>query len=298
MREQVCEQASEVLAAAREVVQFAQGRLGLAVENRLRDRDDLRLRGETEHREHVGLLDAVAAKTDELIERGLGVAHAAIRAARDRLERGVIDLDAFLRGDVLEVADDERRGNAAQIEALAARENRGENLLRIGGGEEKFYVCRRFLEGLQQRVERRRREHVNLVDDVNFELRGGGRKLRGLAQVADLLDAVVARAVDFDHVQRPSFHDFLTARIVVGEVRLGPAGAVQALRKNARDGGLARAARTAKQIRVRDAMSRDGIGERLRDVLLPHHVAETLRPVFSGNDLIGHARKMGDGGGR
>src|SRR5256714_768747 len=32
----------------------------------------------------------------------------------------------------------------------------------------------------------------------------------------------------------------------------------------------------------------DGVAERLGDMLLPDHVAEPLRPIFSGNDLIRH----------
>ena len=297
MREQVGEEAGEVFAAAGEVVQFAQRRLGLAVEDGLGDGDDLGLRGEAEHREDVGFLNAVAAEADELVERGLGVAHAAVRTARDGLEGGVIDLHLFFFGDLLEVADDERGGDAAEIEALAAGENGGQNLLRIGGGEEEFHMRGRFLEGLQQRVERGRREHVDFVDDVDFELRRGGRKLGGLAEVAHLLDAVVARAVDFEDVERAAFGDFLAARVGLVDVHLGAAGAVQAFGEDARDGGFARAARAAEEVGVGDAMGGDGVGKGLGDVLLPDDVAETLRPIFSGDDLIGHAADDGGGTG-
>jgi hypothetical protein len=73
-----------------------------------------------------------------------------------------------------------------QVEALAAREDRRQHLLRIGRGEDELHVRRRLLERLQQRVERRRREHVHLVDDVDLELPLGGRVADRVAQVAHL----------------------------------------------------------------------------------------------------------------
>ena len=39
---------------------------------------------------------------------------------------------------------------------------------------------------------------------------------------------------------------------------------------------------------MRDAVLLDGVRERLGDVLLADDVGETLRPIFSGYDLIGH----------
>jgi hypothetical protein len=39
---------------------------------------------------------------------------------------------------------------------------------------------------------------------------------------------------------------------------------------------------------VGDAILPDGIGERLRDVLLADHIAEALRAVFARYDLVRH----------
>ena len=186
--------------------------------------------------------------------------------------------------------DDERGGNAAQIKPLAARENRRQNLLRVGRREHELHVRGRLFQRLEQRVERRRREHVDFVNDVDFERRIGRRVFAGLAQLAHLLDAVVARAVNFQHVERPALGDFNATRVLVVEINFRAAGAVQAFGKDAGDGGLAGAARAAEQIGVRDALLLDGVGERLGDVFLADHVGETLRAVFSGYDLIGHHR--------
>ena len=81
--EQVGDEAAEVLAALREVVQLTERGVHLAREHGAGEREQLCACGEAEHREHVGLGDFIAAKANELIERGLGIAHAAVRAARD-----------------------------------------------------------------------------------------------------------------------------------------------------------------------------------------------------------------------
>src|SRR4029077_307489 len=68
------------------------------------------------------------------------------------------------------------------------------------------------------------------------------------------------------------------------------AGAVEAFGEDAGDGGLARAARAAKEIGVRDAFLLDGVAQRLRDVFLADDVSESLRAILAGYDLIGHLR--------
>ena len=40
---------------------------------------------------------------------------------------------------------------------------------------------------------------------------------------------------------------------------------------------------------MRNALLFDGVGERLRDVLLPNDLGEPLRAVFAGYDLIRHS---------
>ena len=127
---------------------------------------------------------------------------------------------------------------------------------------------------------------MNFVNDVNFVRRIGGRVFARFAQFADLFDAVVAGAVNFEHVERTAFSDFNAAGIGVVEVNFGSAGAIQRLGKNAGDGGFAGAARAAKKIRVCDALLRDGVAERLGDVLLADDIGEALRAIFAGNDLI------------
>src|SRR5207248_7245132 len=99
-----------------------------------------------------------------------------------------------------------------------------------------------------QGVERRRRKHVHFVDDVDFEFRIGGHVFAGLPQLAHLLDTVVARAVDFQNVERTALGDLLAARVIFVEIYFWSVRAIEAFSENPGDRGLAGAARTAKEI--------------------------------------------------
>ena len=292
MLQQVAEELAQVLAVPREFVQFTEHQLHIAFQQTFREGKQLRLRSKAEHREHVRLDDGVPAKTDELIERAFAVAHSAVRAARDGVERRFINGHALLARDHPQMIHHQLDGNAAQIEPLAARENGRQNLLRLRRGEHELHMRRRLFERLEERVEGLLREHVNFVNDVNFELRGGGRVLHCLAQLADFLDATIARAVNFQHVERAAFGDFNPLRIVLREIHLRTACGVQTLGEDARDRRLARAARAAEQVGVRDAARLDGVAERLRDVLLADDIGEPLGAVLARDDLIGggHSR--------
>jgi len=86
MIQQVGEQASEVFAVAGQIVQLAQSAFDLAGQNGPSQIEELALSGKAEHRKHIRLLDFVAAKTDELVEGGLGIPHRAFRAASNGVE--------------------------------------------------------------------------------------------------------------------------------------------------------------------------------------------------------------------
>ena len=199
----------------------------------------------------------------------------------------------LLLRDLAEVLDDERRGNAAQVEALAARENRGQNFFRLGRGEHELHVRGRLFERFEQRVERLLREHVDFVDDVDLELRRWPGRICTVSRSSRIssMPRLLAPSISSTSSERPSVIS-LQRWIVIGEIDLRAAGAVEAFGENAGDGGLAGAARPAEKIGVGDAVLLDGVGQRLRDVLLADDIGEALRPIFSSYDLIRHAMRF------
>ena len=91
--------------------------------------------------------DIFSGETDELLEGGFGVPEAALGLTGEKKEGFVGDFNFLRIGDFAEVGADEGIGDPAEVEPLAAGENRGRKFLNFGGGEDEFYVGGRFFEG-------------------------------------------------------------------------------------------------------------------------------------------------------
>ena len=136
-----------------------------------------------------------------------------------------------------------------------------------------------------------------LVDVVDLELAAGRGEADRLAQVAHLLDAVVSRAVDLEHIERAALGDF-DADVLVGiEVDARATGAVEGLGEDAGGGGFAGAAWPDEQVGVGQPFLGDGVAQRAHDMILAKHVGEGFWAVFAGEDLIAHTRECRDAGG-
>ena len=217
-------------------------------------------------------------KDGELLERGQGVAHAAARMPHDELERGRVVGEALLAADVGKVRLHLVVSDRMKVKALHAGEDRGEDLLRVG---DKDHVLGWLLERLEQRVERRRREHVDLVDDVDLRAAHD----RGVAHSADdlLADVVHAGArggVQLDDIRMLARRDEAALiAAAVGQRRRAPL-AHERLGQDARHRGLSRAARTAEQVRVTGAALEHGALQGLDHVRLAHDLIERLRAIL------------------
>src|SRR5207248_3560549 len=131
----------------------------------------------------VGGGNAASAEGDDLIEDRQRVAHAALAATGEDLQRLILRVDFFGFADLTKTPNQLVDGDFSQREFLYAREDRRRHLLHLGGGEHEDDVRRRLLDQLQQRVPRRSGEHVRLVDDEGAV--SIARRL-ALGQVAEL----------------------------------------------------------------------------------------------------------------
>ena len=103
-----------------------------------------------------------------------------------------------LAADAFEMLDQHAGIDAAQVEALAARQHRDRHLADFGGGEDELGVRRRLFQRLEQRVERRAREHVHFVEDVDLVARRHRRVAHRVVDLAHVVDAVVRGGVHLD----------------------------------------------------------------------------------------------------
>jgi hypothetical protein len=121
-----------------------------------------------QHGQHVLECDRRARVGDELLQGPERVAEGAGGGPGDQRARLVGNLKALRVGHPPQHGGDLAHGGAPEVEPVAAVHDRGQDLVRLGRGEDEDRVRRRLLERLEERVPGRRREHVRLVEDVDL----------------------------------------------------------------------------------------------------------------------------------
>ena len=112
---------------------------------------------------------------------------------------------------------------------MATRNNSGKNLVGFSGGKDEFYVFGWLLECFQQGVECRIRQHVNLVNIVNFEFPLAWSELNVLTDITYVIDGVVRRPVDFDDIKGSALANFYADRVVGIKLSIGATWAIKGL---------------------------------------------------------------------
>ena len=192
--------------------------------------------------------------------------------------------------------------DAAQVEALAARQHRHRHLADLGGGEDELGVRRRLLQRLQQRVERRRRQHVNFVEDVDLVARLHRRVADRVVDLAHVVDAVVGGGVHLDHVEMAALHDRLALH-AERRHRDGRAGdrtvrqlIVERAGQDARGRGLAHAAHAGEDPRLRNAAGLERVRDRAHHRFLADEIVEGGRTILARQHAVAAALRIGGGG--
>src|SRR5690606_3036686 len=127
----------------------------------------------------------------------------------------------------------------------------------------------------------------------------------GILELSDLVDAVVAGAVDFADVHVRAEGDLLAggalearlhggARIGAPCRRIGVTHAVERFGEDAGARRLAYAADSGEEERVSHAPGRDGRTKRSADVILTDQVGEAHRAPFSGEDDVTHRGQLNE----
>jgi hypothetical protein len=160
--------------------------------------------------------------------------------------------------------------------------------VRLGGGKYENHVSRRFFQSFQQRIECLLRQHVNLVDDVDFEF-PPRCEADVIAKLPDLIHAIVARAVDLKHIEADPLRDLPTGVADSARSDRRAMNAVHSLGQNAGRRSFTCAARTDKEIGVSQTLLLNRILQRSNYVILAEDVIENLGAIFSRKDLVTHA---------
>src|SRR5690606_7357360 len=242
-----------------------------------------------EHRRHAVLGQVAAGVGDRLVQQRQAVAQAAIGRARQLAHRARLDRDALGLEDFRDLPADLRLVQPLEVELQAARQHRDQQLFRVGRREQELHVLRRFLQRLEQRVERLLGQHVDFVDQVDLVAAARGHVLRVVDQVADVVDAGIGGRVDLQQVDVASGVDRQAGLALPAGIGARALLAVQALGEDPRDRGLAHAAGTGEQVGMVYAARIERVGERPDDVFLAHQFGEPPGAPLAGEDEIRHA---------
>ena len=206
-----------------------------------------------------------------------------------------------LRRDVGEMRHQHVGIDPAQVKTLAARQHRDRHFSDFGGGEHEFGVLRRLFQRLQERVERRGREHVDFVDDVDLVAGAGRRVAHAVIDLAHVIDAGMGGGVHFQHVHVPAFHDRLAMHAERGHVdgraldRTIRQFVIQRAGENPRRGGLADPAHAGQDPGLRNTPGLERVGDGADHGLLADQVVEAGGAVFARQHAIGCTRRRASG---
>ncbi len=281
----------QVVPAADDVMHEFQHASGALLRDVVRQPEVEVLIDDAQRLRQVAVLKRRSAERDGLVECRERVAERPIAFAGQQHERLLIGLNVLGGADVPQPVNHIGHRNPPEVEALAARKDRGQHLVRLGRGKDKKGVGWRLLQRLQQGVERLLRQHVHLVEDVN--LFGGSlrRNPHLLAQLADVVDLVVRGRVHLKHIQAAAVFEgqtrvALTARLGFVLALFLRRLAVDGLGEDACRGRLADATRPAEEVRVGQPIKAKRILEGVGNVLLRDDIFEERRPVLAGGNEV------------
>ena len=215
------------------------------------------------------------------VQNGQCIAQSAVRQTGNQLCTVRGQLQMLFPRNILHSAGNVLGADTGKVIPLAAGQDRSRNFLDLGGGQNKDDMGRRLFQRFQQSVERRCRQHVHLIDDINLIFTGTWRVRRLVAQVADVIHAVVGCRIHLHHIEDAAVVDAPADLALTAGVTALRMQAVDRLGKNFGTGGLARAAHAGKQVSVTHAVCSDLVFQRGNDGTLTNHVLKTLRPPLA-----------------
>ena len=178
-----------------------------------------------------------------------------------------------------------RHPNAAQIEALAARQHGDRDFANFGGREHELHVRRRLLQRLQQRVERVARQHVDFVDDEDLGADLHRPRPADLDDFPHVVDSGAGRGVHLEHIRLTLGQNGEAIAADAAGIRRRAAGpvrsnAVQSARDDAGGGGFADAAHPGQHESMGDPANGEGVAQDAHHRFLADQVVERRGPIF------------------
>ena len=179
------------------------------------------------------------------------------------------------------------RGHPLEVIHLAAAQNGRKNLMLLGGTEDEDNVGRRFLQGLEESIEGRWREHMHLVDDEDRVFARLRRDEDLLAKLADIVNRVIAGSIKLVNVHAELLVEGLTALTFAARLpTLLRIEAVDGLCKDTGASGFTHASRTAEKIGMSQLPRADGILQRGSQRALTNNGVKVKGTIFERRNNV------------
>ena len=175
MGKQIREDGCRFFAALQNGVEGAERFRIFAAQDVRGEREDFLFSRETEQViDERGRERGVPGGAAALVEQRERIAEPAFRADGEEVGRFVRERKFVGFGDFEQMFLDVFGGNAAELIALAAGENRQRDFFRLGRRQDKKHMGRRLFQRFQKRVKSLLRQHVHFIDDIDFLFANGG----------------------------------------------------------------------------------------------------------------------------
>ncbi len=300
---------ARIFASLEGIVDEPKASTGITFGQRCGDLDDALTAGDAEQIANVVRLDSsvfvafLVTIRRQLVEQTEGIPHASARMLGNDRQRFPIDENPFDLSHPIEVIHDGFARETLEIEPLAARHDRGQELLGIGRRQDEFRVRGWFFQGFEKRVRCRASDLVRFVDDVELGFQKRRREPDPFAQLSYVIDAAIAGSIDLDNVGGRSIVDGDAGGTFVAgtRVRVG-IETVDRFGKQPGGGGLASSARAGEEVGMCYSIEPDCILQRTNDRVLTDQIdrIEGLRTVLSIQGLrradrpkLPHFRRVG-----
>ena len=284
-RGQFTKQRGNILAAGIQLIELQQRRRNISLRDQIHQMCGLHIARKTQHLQNPRTVHC-STRHAALVQKAQRITQRTVRQSGEQLRRVIFQCDSLRARDILQPSGDIHRLDAFECEALTAGKDRCRNLVQLRGSQNEDQMLRRLLQNFQKSIERRCGEHVDLVHDINAVLHARGRVDRLIAQRTNMIHAVVGRRVQLQNIQQTAVVDPKAGRALVARITVNRMLAVDRLGQDLRAGGLARAARSCKEIGVAEPPLRHLAAQRFGDVLLSDDIRECLRPPFAVKSLI------------
>ena len=250
---------------------------GITSANRVEGLVEKLTRGVTQKVVRAFPSDGVVVGTrDDLVEQREGVADRAAARTNHQRKNAVFDGDLFLDAEFRHVIEHHRGRNEPKRVVVGARSDCADDLLGFRRRKDELDVLGGFFDDFEESVEALLCDHVRFVKDENLVSVTSGRESCAFAKFAGVIDAIVARRINLDDIERTgTVARQLDTTVAFSTRSIGrPFGAIEATSEDSGGRRFSATSGPRKQVGVIDAILTKSGTQRIGHLRLPDEFIE------------------------